>query len=224
MFVITNNNEKIEIPFESPVCNSLTSNFPSTVIVEVKELKDEKVLSELTIDFIYSLKLDYLLYNFKVRYETDNPYLNEIKLIKQVIIPELHLHRLLKRFRGYEKYLVINFCDQININFVVKLGFVNILDFLTERNWNISFLVDEACRCGHLDVVIWFYHNTIFDYTELAIDDASKNGFLEIIEWFWKLKKDRGYKFKYKNAIELAEKNGYDNIVEWFKSREQFMT
>ncbi len=189
MIILTNNGEKIEIPFSSPICEHITTKLSDVAINEIKDIANGRILSEQIINFIYVMKLDYLLYNFKVKYVTDNPHLLEIQIIKDEPVLEMKLHKLLKRFRGYEEYLNIDFCNKIDIMFSVKLGYINILDYLYRRNifTNISPLVDQACKYGHINMVSWFYYNTRFSDTRSAIDNAYKYGHLDIVEWFKKL-------------------------------------
>jgi hypothetical protein len=219
--IVTNKDEKITIPFHSPICESISTLLSMKVINEIKNIHDGILLSEDAVNFMYVTKLDYLLYNFKIKYVTENPYLKEIQSIKEDLIPVTKLYKLLKRFWGYEDYLVIDFCDKIDLLVVISLGFINILDYVHRRyNFrNISILVDECCKYDNIKMIRWFYINTRFDYTELAIDNSAKNGHLEIIDWFFQISKDKKHEFKYKNAINLAKRNGHTDILDWFNEK-----
>ena len=218
MLVITDK-ESIELPFISPICTVTTTKFSPSVINEIKTLTNFKTLSPEAIDFMFVFKLDYLLFNYELRYTTENPYVKEIKIIKHETNATIKLHKLLKRFRGYEEFLDFSFLTEVDLDLVISLKLLNVLEYLHTNNilWSISPLVDEASRYGHLEVIEWFYYNTNFDYTYLAIDNATENGYLQVIEWFYK-----NTKFKYKNAVQIAISKNYLEIVSWFQLNDLF--
>ena len=221
MMVLTNEGGSVEIPFHSPILDSTTTKYSSRTINEIKHLRDGSLLSSAAIDFMFVMKLDYLLFNYNLRYTTDNPKIKEIETIKEEPVFEVRLHKLLKRFWGYEDYLQINLNQKINLQLVISLKLTNVLDYLYRRGVlrYISPLVDEACKYGHLEILEWFHSNGLLEYSYLSVDNAAENGYLEVIEWFYDLSMEKGYKFKYKDAVYLSEQNGHLHVVEWFRNK-----
>lgn len=194
--------------------------FPGVVSDRVvEEIQTLNTFSEETLTFVFVTQLDYLLYNHRVKYMTDIPQLKEIKEIRSEVFPEVKLHRLLKRFRGYEQFL--NFEEEVDIQLALSLNLVNVLSWVYRKHklGPVAPLVDKASWYGHLEALNWFATLPEFDFTVAAVDGASENGHLEVLKWFFSL---RGHNFKFKDAIALASLRGHTYVVKWFQDNFSF--
>jgi ankyrin repeat protein len=99
-----------------------------------------------------------------------------------------------------------------------KNGHIQVLEWFKNSGYDFydECGFEEACINGHIQVLEWFKnYDYEFKYDIWAINYASENGYIEVLEWF----KNSGFEFKFSEyAINNAAGNGYIDILEWFKN------
>lgn len=125
-----------------------------------------------------------------------------------------------------QRFYDVGWISDINIADIVdqacKDGVENVLVWLKSKPGfrYRSDAVSHAAANGHLNIVVWFHDNVLgISYANYVAVPAAKNGQIHILQWL----KDNistldGGKWLMKDAFDTAAINGRIEVLQWFKN------
>jgi hypothetical protein len=134
-------------------------------------------------------------------------YTNEYEVLKEFVASSKSIYNeATKRI----DYRVMKY--KYSLKIAIKCNDLPVIRWLNKNGYNKGdfWLIDEAAKYGHLELIQFFHKNGV-GCTTYATNYAARNGHLEVIKWLHENRKE-GFTEK---AINMAAENGHIEVVKW---------